>query len=240
MRRLLLAWLLCAATAPSEALARSVTLKVPGFRSAVVVPPEAAKGARPVVVALHGNFDRPEWNCEVLPTLVKGRAWLLCIRGRPRRDTPRDWDRWTYGARGRVKKEINAALKALREKNPGRVADGPPLLAGFSLGAIYSARFAVAEPDRYPLLYLVEGSQKVWKWKAISRFGRRGGKGVLFGCGRRGCGKWSRRLCRSFARVKVWCAEVTVPTLGHSYTAPLPQKALPHFDKMVALDPRWK
>jgi pimeloyl-ACP methyl ester carboxylesterase len=240
MIRLTLTSLVVAVAAPSAALARAAPLEVPGFRPAVVVPPKAAKGARPVVVALHGNFDRPEWNCEVLPALVRGRAWLVCIRGRPRRDTPKEWNRWTYGSRASVKREIGAALKALREKNPGRVAEGPPLLAGFSLGAIYSARFAVAQPARYPLLYLVEGSHKVWKSRAIRRFARRGGKGVLFGCGRKGCGAWSRRLCRSFTRAKVLCAEVTVPTLGHSYTDPLPQRALPHFDRMVALDPRWK
>jgi pimeloyl-ACP methyl ester carboxylesterase len=192
-----------------------------------------------VVVALHGNFDRPQWNCEVLPELVEGRAWILCIRGVPRRDTPRELDRWTYGARSRVMAEIDAALAALRARYPGRVDDTRPLLAGFSLGAIYAARFGVARPDRFPRLYLVEGSHKVWTPRNTRRFARGGGKGVVFGCGRRGCGAWSRRLCRSFGRLGVSCAEVTVPGLGHAYTDPLPREALPLFRKLVAGDPRW-
>jgi pimeloyl-ACP methyl ester carboxylesterase len=222
------------------ATARAARLPVKGFRAAEVVAPAAAAGQRPVVVALHGNFDRPEWNCEALPALVKGRAWILCIRGKPRSDTPKSWNRWTYSSRRRVLQEVDAALAALKEKYPGRVDPSAPVLAGFSLGAIYSARFAVAQPARFPRLYLVEGSHKVWTYKAMRRFARKGGKAVLFGCGRRGCGAQSRRICRGLKKLKVWCTEVTVPGLGHSYTDPLPARALPGFREMMGADPRWK
>jgi len=223
----------------STAAAETVTLKVPGFRPSVVVPPAAKEGKRPVVIALHGNFDRAQWNCEELPALVQGRAWLVCIRGVPRKDTPKELNRWTYGARSRVLAEIDAALSALDARYPGRVDRERPLLAGFSLGAIYSARFAVATPARFPRLYLVEGSHKVWTAKNMRRFARKGGKAVLFGCGRKGCGAWSRRLCRGFARLKVRCAEVTVPGLGHSYGDPLPRRARPLFRELISDDPRF-
>jgi len=235
----LLATLVVVCSLAPVASARTVKLEVRGFRPAVVVPPQDSKARRPVVVALHGNYDRPEWNCEALPELVEGRAWLLCLRGVPRRDTPRELNRWTYGARSRVMAEIDAALRALEARYPGRVDAATPLLAGFSLGAIYSARFAVAHPARFPRLYLVEGSHKVWTRRNMRRFARGGGRAVLFGCGRKGCGAWSRRLCKGLSRLKVSCAEVTVPTLGHSYTDPLPRRALPLFRKMVAEDTRW-
>jgi pimeloyl-ACP methyl ester carboxylesterase len=225
--------------APATTRARPQKLPVPKFRTAAYVAPKG-EGKRPVVVALHGNFDRPEWNCEVLPSLVQGRAWILCLRGIPRKDAPREWDRWTYPGRARVMKEIKAGLAALQAKFPGRVdVEGPILLAGFSLGSIYSARYAVGDPSRFPRLYLVEGSHKVWTRKAMRRFARKGGKAVVFGCGRRGCGAQSRRICRGLKRLKVRCWEVTVPGLGHSYTDPLPGKALPLFNKMIADDPRW-
>ena len=225
---------------PDPAAARGAPLPVPGFRAAEVVEPAAAPaGPRPVVVALHGNFDRPEWNCETLPALVQGRAWILCVRGNPRQDTPKSWDRWTYSSRQRVLQEIDAGLAALKARHPGRVDPATPLLAGFSLGAIYSARFAVARPDRFPRLYLVEGSHKIWTLAAMRRFARKGGRAVLFGCGRKGCGAWSRRICKGLTRLGAWCAEVTVPELGHSYTEPLPTRALPGFREMLAADPRW-
>jgi poly(3-hydroxybutyrate) depolymerase len=48
--------------------AEQLSLSVQGYQPAIVVPP-LLKGKRPVVVALHGNFDRPEWNCNALVKL---------------------------------------------------------------------------------------------------------------------------------------------------------------------------
>jgi pimeloyl-ACP methyl ester carboxylesterase len=225
--------------AASPGQARSTRLPIKGFRAAEVVAPSAAAGARPVVVALHGNFDRPEWNCEVLPALVQGRAWILCIRGIPRRDTPKSWDRWTYPARSRVLREVDAALAALKARYTDRVDTSTPLLTGISLGAIYAARFAVATPRRFPRLYLVEGAHKVWTYKAMRRFAKRGGQAVVFGCGRKGCGAQSRRICRGLTGLGAACSEVTVPGLGHTYTEPLPTRARPLFLQMMAADQRW-
>jgi pimeloyl-ACP methyl ester carboxylesterase len=237
---LLAAALACAALPllPAAARARPALLKVKGFRPAAYVVP-AGEGQRPVAVALHGNFDRPEWICGEMAELVKGRAWLLCPRGAPRKDVPREYDRWTFPSRRRLMAEIQAGLEALAARFPGRLAEGPPLLIGFSLGAIHSARFAVAAPKRFPRLYLVEGSHKVWTPKNIRRFAKGGGQAVLFGCGRRGCGAQSRRLCKALTQAGVRCAEATIPSLGHSYTQPLTGKALPLFNEMMADDPRW-
>lgn len=215
-----------------EAHARPVRLAVKGFNAAAVVPPAGA-GARPLVLGLHGNFDRPEWFCGAMEEVVQGRTWLLCPRGRLRRDTPREYDRWTYPSRRRLRVEIRTALAALEAKHPGRRAVGPVVLAGFSLGAIYAARFAVAEPKKYPRLYLVEGSHKVWTAANIRRFGRGGGEAVLFGCGQKWCGAASRRICKALRRHGVQCAEITVPRLGHSYGRPLTTLARPLFSKMI-------
>lgn len=228
----LLSLLLVLGAHPPEAHARPARLPVKGFNAAVVVPP-SGPGAQPVVLGLHGNFDRPEWFCGAMEEVVQGRAWLLCPRGRLRRDTPRGYDRWTYPSRRRLRAEIRAALATLEAKHPGRRVAGPVALAGFSLGAIYAARFAVADPRKYPRLYLVEGSQKVWTRANIRRFGRGGGKAVLFGCGQRWCGAASRRICKSLRRHGVSCAEVTVPRLGHGYGRPLTTLARPLFSRMI-------
>jgi pimeloyl-ACP methyl ester carboxylesterase len=219
---------------PARADSRIERLRVPGFRDAALIAPRAA-GKRRVVIGLHGNFDRPEWFCgEGLAPLVDGQAWLLCPRGVPRADAPREWDRWTFPARARVRAEVDAALAALARAHPDRVAPGPPLLAGFSLGAILAARFAVASPDRFPRLYLVEGSHQVWDPPAVARFARGGGRAIVFGCGGRGCGAVTRRLCAGFARAKVDCATATAPRLGHGYGAPLPELVRPSWRSLFA------
>ncbi len=218
--------------ASSAAEGRPRRLPVKGFNDAALVPP-SGPGARPVVIGLHGNFDRPEWLCGAMSEVVAGEAWLLCPRGRLRRDTPRKWDRWTYPSRRRLRAEIKAALKTLEAAHPGRRARGPVVLAGFSLGAIYAARFAVAAPKTFPRLYLVEGSHKVWTKANIKRFGRGGGQAVLFGCGQKWCGRATRRICKALRRHGVRCAELTVPGLGHSYGRPLTTRARPLFQRMI-------
>jgi pimeloyl-ACP methyl ester carboxylesterase len=229
----------CAALLATAAAARPTPLAVRGFNAAMHV---AARGtdARPVAVALHGNFDRAEWSCEAWAELVDSRAWLLCARGRPRDDVPRAYDRWTYGARGRVRAEIEAGLAALRAAYPERIAAGPVVLIGFSLGAIIAARLAIEEPSRFPRLLLVEGAHAVFTAETVRRFARRGGRGVVFGCGSRGCGVAARRVCALLLRERLECAEVTAAGLGHSYTDPIPSRARPPFDRLVSSDVRWR
>jgi pimeloyl-ACP methyl ester carboxylesterase len=231
-------WLAALLGWPSLAVGQLETFAVKGFHPASVVVPRGA-GKRPVMIALHGNFDRPEWICQAMTELVQGRAWIVCPRGVPRVDVPRGYDRWTFAARGRVLAESEAGLAELRRRYPERLEEGAIWLAGFSLGAILAARFAVAAPERFPNLYLVEGAHQVWTGAAIQQFARHGGKAVVFGCGHRGCTTQSRRICQALRQVEVSCSEVAVPGLGHSYTAPLPEKARPLFEAMVAKDSRW-
>lgn len=229
----LLALALAATSARGES--RIERLKVPGFRDAALIAPRLP-GPRGVVVGLHGNFDRPEWFCgEGLAPLADGRFWLLCPRGVPRADAPREWDRWTWPGRARVRVEIEAALSALRRTHGARVSESPPLLAGFSLGAIIAARLAVEQPARAPYLYLVEGSQKVWEAAAVARFSAGGGRAILFGCGGRGCAASSARICARLTRGgKVSCATAAAPGLGHGYGGALPALAAPRFRALLA------
>jgi pimeloyl-ACP methyl ester carboxylesterase len=224
---------------PRPAGAQPVSLPVSGFRQGTTLLP-AGPGRRPVVVGLHGNFDRPEWFCESLARLVAGRAWVLCPRGILRGDVPREYDRWTFPGRQRVMQEIEAGLAALNRRHPARLDAGGILLAGFSLGAILAARFAVAAPARFPRLYLVEGGHQVWDAVGLRRFARGGGKGVVLGCGSRGCAARSAVLCQRLEREGVGCAQVVAPGLGHSYTAPLPTLARRSWETLVRPDPRWE
>lgn len=219
----------------SQTLAEPVPLPVKGFLPAMVVKPNSTE-RRPVIVGLHGNFDRPEWFCAAMETLVEGKAWLLCPRGFKRTDVPAEYDRYTFGARRLVLDEISAGLAALNQRFGERVEPQVHILAGFSLGAIYASHFAAADPSRYSRVYIVEGGHKVWTKSNIAKFARLGGRGIILGCGNRGCGRWSKKLCRQFSAVNVPCAEATAPALGHSYTDPLPSLIRPHWRKLFSLD----
>src|SRR5262245_9947598 len=85
-------------TAPLAAPSSYETLAVDGgFGRAVVSLPLGSTGKRPVVIAAHGNYDRPEWQCEVWRGIVRNRGFVLCPRGVPRPDSPSRTDiRFTY------------------------------------------------------------------------------------------------------------------------------------------------
>jgi pimeloyl-ACP methyl ester carboxylesterase len=230
--------ILVGAVVGTRAEAAPLALPVRGYHPAAYLKASRA-GSRPLVVGLHGNFDRPEWFCESLEPLLEGRAHALCPRGVPRTEVPREADRWTLPPRGRLKSEIDAGIKVLRAVPGVTIADGPVLLAGFSLGAINAARLGVESPRRYPRLYLVEGGHAVWTAEALGRFARQGGRGLVFGCGHAGCTAQSERICRQALKLRLTCQVVSAKNLGHSYTDPLPGLARPSIKELLAGDERW-
>jgi hypothetical protein len=192
----------------------------------------------PLVVVLHGNFDRPEWECDAWTPVVGGRAFLLCPRGVPRRDVPAALDRWEYGGRAAILAEVAAGREALAARYPGFVDAGPDLWAGFSLGAIHLAPLAIEDPARWSRIYLVEGGVERWDRARARRFASRGGTKVAMACGRPGC----RRQAESVARLLAASGaqgRVAFANVGHSYGGALtePMKAL--FDWWVEGDPRF-
>ncbi|HMJ14451.1 MAG TPA: hypothetical protein VK524_23710, partial [Polyangiaceae bacterium] len=179
--------------APLNAEAEFVSLPVKDFRAAVVSVPRGATVKKPVVVALHGNFDRPEWQCEVWRGIVRENAFVLCPRGIPRSDAA-GLDRWEYGSRAKTSAELDAALVALRERFADYVADGPIVFTGFSLGAILGVGIVQSDPQRFSRVVLTEGGQRGWTRATAKAFKAGGGERVLFACGQGGCVQNSRTL----------------------------------------------
>ncbi len=190
VRALLLASLLIPSAASAQA-----ALEVPGFRPASFVLP-TVDGPAPVVIALHGNFDRPEWMCAAWAPIVAGRAFLLCPRGVPREDAP-ELDRWQLPAAGPLRREIAAARRALAARFEGRVDDGPDVYVGFSQGAHRISRLALADPTRYPRVQLVEGGASFWR--GPRRYARSRGR-VAFVCAMRWCELRGERVRRTLER----------------------------------------
>lgn len=179
MRALATALVLLASSSASAQEA----LPVPGgFHPAAFVAADG-EGPRPVVVALHGNFDRPEWMCAHWASVVRGRAFLLCPRGLPRTDAP-GLDRWQLPLAGPLGREIAAARRALEARFPGRLDAGPDLYVGFSQGAHRVSRMAEARPEAFPRIQLVEGGATFWR--GPHRWARSRGR-VAFVCAMRWC-----------------------------------------------------
>jgi len=213
-------------------------LKVEGFRDAVVSVPGGATEPRPVVVALHGNFDRPEWQCEVWRDITDGYPFILCPRGVPRADAPKKWDRWTYGAMAQVKKELFAGLEALEQAFPDYVDDGPVVFTGFSLGAILGRHIIKEHGERFPRAVLTEGGNDGWNGLARA-YRKSGGERVLFGCAQSGCVQAARAAVRHAERAELVAGVADAGNVGHTYDGPVAAAVKHKWGWLVAGDSRW-
>jgi dienelactone hydrolase len=198
-----------------------VVLAVPGFGDAVVSVPLGADGPRPIALALHGNFDRPEWQCEVWRRITGGEMFVLCPRGVPRRDVPKEMDRWEWGSLQKTKAELVAALDALRARYAGYVTSGPIVFTGFSLGAILGARLIHDQELNVGAAVLTEGGYQGWtasKARSLTPGLRR----LLLACGQSACRNAYRyQLEKLFDRAGLPASMVADVKAGHTYDDPV-------------------
>ena len=168
---------------------RPEPLEVEGFAQASHVGPDPREEwPAPVTIVLHGNFDRPEWECDTWQEVAGFHGWILCPRGVRTPWATRREDRWTYNGAAAVRREIDAALAALEARYPGRVSREDTVLAGFSLGAILAPALIENDPGRYPYVFLVEGGLKKLdrrRARGLVRAGVRGAGIAMSGPGRR-------------------------------------------------------
>jgi len=199
-------------------------LLVPGFQSAVVAwpkttpDPEAAR--LPIVIAAHGSYDQPEWNCEVFAQVLSGRGVVLCPRGKLRWDTPAEPAMLRFyfpSVGGWLRREIDAAVTALTTNAPQRVAPAPIVYIGFSQGAILGAPIVIEDPRRFPRVILVEGGHDAWTAEGARRYARGGGERVLFACGRASCRASAERAAAQLKAAGVHTRVVYAADQGHTY-----------------------
>jgi len=216
-----------------------VALDVAGFQPAVVAVPVSTTRPRPVVLALHGNYDRPEWQCSVWKEIVRERAFVLCPRGIPRRGAPAAADRWEYASARAMKSEIEAAIAALRARFADFVAPGPLLLIGFSLGANYGAPLVQAQPELYPRAVFIEGGVSAWSVAAAKRFAKGGGQKLILACGQAGCLSQVKALGPALTRAGLETRTGGSANAGHTYDGPVAQVVSDNWEWFTADDERF-
>jgi len=203
-----------AATPPRE----PTPLAVSGFEDASNVGPSATSAPRPLVLVLHGNYDRPEWECKLWSDIIAEAGWVLCPRGVRRSGTTLEEDRWTYPPRTAARKEMEAAIAVLRGHYPGGISEGVALLVGMSLGSTHGAALAVADPAHWSHLVLVEGGTSIWTDATAKQYASGGGRLVVFACGQPSCAKEAGAAAAALRRAGVETEVVVDLTAGHNYS----------------------
>lgn len=181
-----------------------------GAKLGVASIPVGATGPRPIVVALHGGSDRPEWACSAWRGITNGYAFVVCPRG-PGADASLAW-----GALPDTKARIARALAATRETHARWMLDADPVLVGFSMGATQTANLAADAPQRHRRIVLAESS---YAPEPIARFTgpwtKGGGERVVFLCSTPGCGPVYRRAAAEVARRGVPARLNLAGTMAH-------------------------
>ncbi|MBN1605169.1 MAG: hypothetical protein JW940_00975 [Polyangiaceae bacterium] len=224
---------------PLKADSWLVELAVEGFGTTSVSVPLGATSPRPVLIALHGQADRPEWQCGTWRGVTEAFPFIVCPRGKavPGSSHPVVY---SYEGTRAVAKELRGALEALKKRFDGYVAPSPVVLAGFSLGAIYALELAKEEPSFFSRVVLIEGGASGWTSAQATLFAQRGGQRLVFVCG--------QDACRIQAeRAKLWTeragadAELIVPgPFGHVWDGRMAKGVKEKWSLVVAGDDRWR
>jgi poly(3-hydroxybutyrate) depolymerase len=212
---------------------------VEGYREASLHVPRGAVNPRPVLVALHGNFDRPEWQCDVWRGITRGYPFILCPRGIPRRDAPANLDRWEYGNADTMERELEAGLAALSARYGAHVDPGPVIYTGFSLGGIMGVRVLRRKSGRFPIAVLTEGGFESWTPAFARSFKEGGGQRILFACGQVDCMLRSKTSVAALTKAGVEAKTVSGGKVGHRYDGPVADAIAAEWAWLVASDPRW-
>lgn len=226
--------------APLRAERAIVALPVEGFREAMVSLPLGATSKRPVVVALHGNYDRPEWQCEVWREITGGHPFVLCPRGIPRAGAPKSEDRWEYGGLDKTEKELFAGLEALAKRYPDYVDDGPVLFTGFSLGAILGKHVLKKHGARFPRAVLIEGGYEAWSIGMAKQYAQGGGERVLFACGQHACKQAATNAARVLGKAELDARVASAGNVGHTYDGRVADAISENFDWLIEGDARFE
>jgi len=150
-----------------------------GKTYAHVSVPDGTREPRPIMVALHGAADQPDWACGEWRGVTNAYPFIVCPRG-----VGGKLLYWSSPKETRA--EIEHAVQATKKVFGEYVKDAPIVLVGFSMGSNMAAAIARAEPKTFPLLVLTEGAYDTSPTPAFAAEYAKGGERVLFVCTTRG------------------------------------------------------
>lgn len=227
-----------APTTPSSLLVPLVGewLEVLPDGAGYVSPPTGATTKRPIVVAVHGAGDRPDWSCSEWRAIFGPVPFVVCPRGTPLGDARASY---AWSSVSGLEKAIEQAVDRTRARWPEHVArDAPRVYAGFSQGAMLGADVVARAPSRYPYAIFLEGMGELGP-RFIGPFAR-DGKRALLACSRAGCAP-----ARDAARTKLVAGRIDarvsyVGNFGHVVDGRVIAGIRSQVPWLLGDDPAWR
>lgn len=212
-----------------------VELPVEGFEAASVAVPLGATQPRPVVIALHGGADRPEWACGTWVGIARSHPFVLCPRGVKVSDAPR----YGWESSDQTAKELRASLKALKARYGAHVAPGPVILGAFSAGTRPAVDILRSEPSFFSRVVLVAPEANLWSAGLAGIFARAGGRNLMFVCSDASCRSDAERYFVFSRGVGSQAKLLDLPEMGRVLDGRVAAAISEHFDWLVEGDDRY-
>jgi predicted esterase len=208
--------------------------KLEGGDEASVTVPLGATTPRPVLIAVHGAGDRPEWACGGWRMIVDAYAFVICPQG-----VPVGNGRFSWGSPDQIARIVDKALPALRRRFGVFVADGPLVYVGFSQGAKLGVLHTGARADDYEAVALVEGAYEDVDATFANKLAKSGAHKVLLACSTGNCDARFATAKATLARAKVDVRVFDAGRHGHNLNGEVMAAMREPFSWMVKDDPRW-
>ena len=163
----------------------------------MVSVPLGAHAPRPIMIALHGGSDRPEWACNAWRGITGAYPVLVCPHGVGTNEASLAWS-----SPADTKVRVARAIEATKAILGTRVTETRTIvLVGFSMGATQVALLARAEPQIYERVVLAESAYAPEPAIAFAKpWATGGGERAIFLCTTLGCEAPYRNAARNLAR----------------------------------------
>jgi len=203
--------------------------------AAVVAVPLGAIEPRPVMLAVHGAGDRPEWACGGWRLGTGAYPFIICPRGTPVAPSTYAWSSWQQ-----IERVALAAIEQVRRRFGAYVAEGPVTYAGFSQGATSAAPLLLRHAADFHPIVLAEGGYAFTSSAEFARnMARHGARKVILVCGTQHCFANAARARAVLEREKLTVFVGGDASSGHNLNFPM-QNALRHsWKEWFAGEPAW-
>ena len=222
---------------------RRVQLALPHYAPSLVVEPPSDGRARPLVVVTHGAGGRAEPHCERYAARVRGRAWVLCLRGKPIDALRPEEERGYYYPHHRaLADELAEAVGAIAARYGARVDVTQALYAGYSQGATMGllALLERGESGAFSSVLFVDGGYGDWSESVARGLAARGIRRVAVVCGQERCAEAMRARLRSAERGGLTMRVEHARGAGHTDGGAVAGLADGAFEWLVEGDARYR
>jgi predicted esterase len=203
--------------------------------SAVVSVPVGATGPRPLVFAVHGAHDRPEWACGGWRLGFKAYPFIVCPRGSA---VTRDKYAWANSAA--IERVVMKSIDQVRERFGAYVAPAPYAYAGFSQGAMFAEPILVGHAALFKTAILAEGGYPILASAAFARkFKAGGGEAIVIVCGSEPCRRTTQASALRLQAAGLRVFESGDVRSGHNLNQLMQQALERDFPSWFAGDPAW-